>query len=104
MGVVIEICIKYPGGPTRMTVTDMVPVFIRSTGILINSTRAGLCLQYFTAPLYYSRPLYGVCCIECKAPRTRTCIAYRYSARAVLHVHLQCTLPFLVRLRPLAVL
>jgi hypothetical protein len=23
MGVVIEICIKYPGGPTRMTVTDV---------------------------------------------------------------------------------
>jgi hypothetical protein len=23
MGVVIEKCVKYPGGPTRMTVTDM---------------------------------------------------------------------------------
>jgi hypothetical protein len=23
MGVVIEICIKYPGGPTRMRVTDI---------------------------------------------------------------------------------
>jgi hypothetical protein len=23
MGVVIETCIKYPGGPTRMTVTEM---------------------------------------------------------------------------------
>jgi hypothetical protein len=23
MGVVIEICTKYPGGPTRITVTDM---------------------------------------------------------------------------------
>ena len=23
MGVVIEICAKYPGGPTRMTVTDV---------------------------------------------------------------------------------
>ena len=23
MGVVIEICIKYPGGPTQMRVTDM---------------------------------------------------------------------------------
>jgi hypothetical protein len=36
MGVVIEICIKHPGGPTRMTVAGMhmVPVFIRSTGIL----------------------------------------------------------------------
>jgi hypothetical protein len=25
MGVVIEICIKYPGGPTRITVTDVLP-------------------------------------------------------------------------------
>jgi hypothetical protein len=25
MGVVIEICIKYPGGPTRMRVTDIPP-------------------------------------------------------------------------------
>ena len=24
MGVVIEICIKHPGGPTRMTVTDII--------------------------------------------------------------------------------
>jgi hypothetical protein len=24
MGVVIEICIKYPGGPTRITVTDII--------------------------------------------------------------------------------
>jgi hypothetical protein len=24
MGVVIEICIKYPGGPTRMTGTDII--------------------------------------------------------------------------------
>jgi hypothetical protein len=23
MGVVIETCVKYPGGPTRITVTDM---------------------------------------------------------------------------------
>jgi hypothetical protein len=23
MGVVIEICVKYPGGPTRMKVTDL---------------------------------------------------------------------------------
>jgi hypothetical protein len=23
MGVVIEICVKHPGGPTRMTVTDI---------------------------------------------------------------------------------
>jgi hypothetical protein len=23
MGVVIEACVKYPGGPTRMTVTDI---------------------------------------------------------------------------------
>jgi hypothetical protein len=23
MGVVIEICVKYPGGPTRITVTDL---------------------------------------------------------------------------------
>jgi hypothetical protein len=25
MGVVIEIRVKYPGGPTRITVTDFVP-------------------------------------------------------------------------------
>jgi hypothetical protein len=25
MGVVIEMCIKYPGGPTRMTGTDIAP-------------------------------------------------------------------------------
>ena len=40
MGLVIETCVKYSGGPTRITVTDictyMVPAFIRSTGILIN--------------------------------------------------------------------
>jgi hypothetical protein len=28
MGVVIEICVKYPGGPTRITVTDMVMYFM----------------------------------------------------------------------------
>ena len=27
MGVVIEICLKYPGGPTRMRVTDVHPDF-----------------------------------------------------------------------------
>jgi hypothetical protein len=37
MGVVIEICVKYPGGRTRNRGTDMVPVFIRSTGILMNT-------------------------------------------------------------------
>jgi hypothetical protein len=29
MGVVIEICIKHPGGPTRMTVTDIIQYLAR---------------------------------------------------------------------------
>jgi hypothetical protein len=32
MGVVIEICIKYPGGPTRITVTDIVTYPVRVPG------------------------------------------------------------------------
>jgi hypothetical protein len=35
MGVVIEICVKYPGGPTRMTVTDM-PGFPPSSLFLLS--------------------------------------------------------------------
>jgi hypothetical protein len=36
MGVVIEICIKYPGGPTRMTGADVRTV---STVCVASSTR-----------------------------------------------------------------
>jgi hypothetical protein len=33
MGVVIEICVKYPGGPTRITVADIsAPPFQLSSG------------------------------------------------------------------------
>jgi hypothetical protein len=32
MGVVIEICVKFPGGPTRMNATDMQRPFPNSNG------------------------------------------------------------------------
>jgi hypothetical protein len=35
MGVVIEICVKYPGGPTRITVTDMhIPMAGNNAGFI----------------------------------------------------------------------
>jgi hypothetical protein len=37
MGVVIEICSKYPGGPTRMTVTDILRLVACGTGTLCGS-------------------------------------------------------------------
>jgi hypothetical protein len=40
MGVVIEICVKYPWGPTRMTVTDIVELLgILSFFLIFNSNQ-----------------------------------------------------------------
>ena len=44
MGVVIEICAKHPGGPTRITVADIsYNIFFKAetTGVII-----GICVKY----------------------------------------------------------
>jgi hypothetical protein len=35
MGVVIEICVKYPGGPTRIKGTDMLLYAVSCQGIVV---------------------------------------------------------------------
>jgi hypothetical protein len=41
MGVVIETCIKYPGGPTRMTGADVFMCFVE----LYNNIRVCVCIM-----------------------------------------------------------
>ena len=44
MGVVIEICIKYPGGPTRMTGTD---IYMYVCAVQV-ARALGIALEHFT--------------------------------------------------------
>jgi hypothetical protein len=47
MGVVIETCTKYPGGPTRMTGTDMTPHASRVVILIVFARKCRVGFRHF---------------------------------------------------------
>ena len=60
MGVVIEICVKYPGGRTRITVTDIKPT---SCTAIASRQKAAACLATISTYLHCALPVAVSACI-----------------------------------------